>query len=61
MNGMEDEKVYVVISEKNGYKNFEGVFSDDEKADRYITVAMKKWNRGKEEGFGYYIIPTCVY
>ena len=57
---MEDEKVYVVISEKNGYKNFEGVFSDAEKAKRYIATDMKSWNRGKEAGFSYYILPTWI-
>lgn len=57
---MEDEKVYVVISEKNGYKNFEGVFSDSEKANRYIVTAMKRWNKGKEAGFSYYILRTCI-
>lgn len=57
---MEDEKVYVVISEKNGYKNLEGVFSKEENAKRYIASAMKRWNKGKEAGFSYYIILTCV-
>ena len=57
---MEDEKVYIVISEKNGYKNFEGVFSDAEKAGRYITTAMRSWNRGKESGFSYYILLTWI-
>lgn len=57
---MEDEDVYVVISEKNGYKNFEGVFTDGEKADRYIAIAMRRWNRGKEAGFSYYIIRTLI-
>lgn len=60
MNGMEDEKVYVVISEKNGYKNFEGVFSDGEKAGRYIATAMRIWNRGKEAGLSYYIFSTWI-
>lgn len=54
------EDVYVVISEKNGYKNFEGVFTDGEKADRYIATAMRRWNRGEEEGFSYYIIRTLI-
>ena len=59
-HGMEDERVYVVIGEKNGYRNFEGVFSDAEKAKRCIAAAVKSRNRGREAGFSYYILPTWV-
>lgn len=57
---MSKNPVFVVMSEKNGYKNFEGVFSTGENANRYITTAMKRWNRGKEAGFSYYILKTSV-
>ena len=57
---MSKNQVFVVMSEKNGYKNFDGVFSTGENANRYITTAMKRWNRGKEAGFSYYILKTSV-
>lgn len=57
---MEDKAVYVVISEKNGYKNFEGVFAKEENADRYIATAKKSWNRGTDSGFSYFILPTWI-
>lgn len=57
---MDCEIVYVVMSEYHGYKNFEGVFSTAENAKRYMATAMKSWNRGKEAGFSYYILKTCV-
>lgn len=57
---MECKDVYVVMSEKNGYKNIDGVFSTGENASRYIGIAMARWNRGKEAGFSYYILKMSV-
>ena len=57
---MEEEQVYAVISEKNGYQRFENVFRSAEGARKYVTTAMNSWNRGKEAGFSYYILKTWL-
>ena len=40
---MEQEKVYVVISLQNGYKNYEGVFKYEREAMSYAQGLAESW------------------